>query len=83
MQWISGVPGLFGIVLSLGLLMWLAYRGWSVILLSPAAALLVALISSEPLLAHWTSTFMGGTAGSVARWFRLFLLGGIFAHGGR
>ncbi|RCW82388.1 GntP family permease [Phyllobacterium bourgognense] len=70
--------GLFGILLALGLLMWLAYRGWSVILLSPAAALLAALISGEPLLASWTSTFMGGTAGFVARWFPLFLLGGIF-----
>ena len=58
--------------------MWFAYRGWSVLILSPAAALLAALISGEALLAHWTSTFMGGTASFVARWFPLFLLGGIF-----
>ena len=70
--------GLLGILLGLALLMWLAYRGWSVLLLSPAAALLAALISGEPLLAHWTSTFMGGTASFVGRWFPLFLLGGIF-----
>ena len=70
--------GLLGILLGLALLMWFAYRGWSVILLSPVAALLVAVLSGEPLLANWTSTFMGGTAGFVARWFPLFLLGGIF-----
>lgn len=70
--------GLFGILLALALLMWLAYRGWSVLLLSPAAALLAALLSGEPLLPHWTSTFMGGTSRFVAQWFPLFLLGGIF-----
>jgi H+/gluconate symporter-like permease len=70
--------GLLGILVALALLMWFAYRGWSVLLLSPAAALLAALISGEPLLAHWTQTFMGGTASFVARWFPLFLLGGIF-----
>ena len=70
--------GLLGILVALALLMWLAYRGWSVLLLSPAAALLAALISGEPLLANWTQTFMTGTASFVARWFPLFLLGGIF-----
>lgn len=57
--------GLLGILLGLALLMWFAYRGWSVLLLSPVAALLAALISGEPLLANWTSTFMGGTASFV------------------
>lgn len=70
--------GLFGILLALALLMWLAYRGWSVLLLSPAAALLAALIAGEPLLAHWTQTFMSGSARFVAQWFPIFLLGGIF-----
>jgi H+/gluconate symporter-like permease len=70
--------GLFGILLALALLMWFAYRGWSVLLLAPAAALIAALISGEPLLPHWTSTFMSGTARFVAQWLPLFLLGGIF-----
>ena len=58
--------------------MWLAYRGWSVLLVAPAAALLAAAMSGEPLLAHWTQTFMGGTSRFVAQWFPLFLLGGLF-----
>ncbi|GFE79570.1 citrate transporter [Steroidobacter agaridevorans] len=70
--------GLAGIVLALALLMWLAYRGWSVLLLSPAAALLAAAISGEPLLAHWTQTFMPGAARFIAQWFPMFLLGGLF-----
>jgi hypothetical protein len=34
----------------------LAFRGWSVLLLSPAAALRAAASAGEPLLAHWTRT---------------------------
>jgi hypothetical protein len=34
--------GLIGIVLALGLLIWLAYKGWSVLLLAPGAALVSA-----------------------------------------
>jgi H+/gluconate symporter-like permease len=37
---------------SLGLLIWFAYRGWSVLLLAPIEAMLTALVSGEPVLAH-------------------------------
>jgi H+/gluconate symporter-like permease len=70
--------GLFGIVLALGLLIWLAYKGWSVLLLAPAAALVAAAVAREPLLAHWTQTFMGSAAQFVAQFFPLFLLGALF-----
>jgi H+/gluconate symporter-like permease len=70
--------GLVGILVSLGLLIWLAYRGWSVLFLAPLAAMLTALLSGEPLLAHWTQTFMGSTAGFLAQFFPLFLLGALF-----
>ena len=70
--------GLLGILLALALLMWLAFRGWSVLLVAPAAALLGAAMSGEPLLAHWTQTFMGSASRFVAQWFPLFLLGGLF-----
>jgi len=70
--------GLLGILLALALLMWLAYRGWSVLLLAPAAALVAAAISREPLLAHWTQTFMGSGSRFIAQWFPLFLLGALF-----
>lgn len=70
--------GLLGILLGLALLMGLAFRGWSVLLLAPAAALVAAGFAGEPLLAHWTQTFMGGAAGFIAQFFPLFLLGGVF-----
>lgn len=70
--------GLFAILFALGLLMWLAYRGWSVLLVSPLAALLAAALSGEPLLAHWTQTFMNGAARFFIQWFPMFLLGGLF-----
>src|SRR5262245_48632081 len=70
--------GLLGVLLGLSLLMWLAYRGWSILLVSPLAALVVAAFSAEPLLAHWTQTFMSGAARFVSQWLPLFLLGGLF-----
>ncbi|HRF82982.1 MAG: GntP family permease [Xanthomonadaceae bacterium] len=70
--------GLLGMLVGLGLLMYLSYRGWSVLLLAPAAAVVVAIFSGEPLLAHWTLTFMSAAAGFIAQFFPLFLLGALF-----
>jgi H+/gluconate symporter-like permease len=70
--------GLLGILLGLGLLVWLAYRGWSVLLLAPAAAMVAAGFAAEPLLAHWTLTFMGAAARFIAQFFPIFLLGALF-----
>ena len=70
--------GLFGILLGLGLLVWFAYRGWSILLLAPAAALLAALFAGGPLLAYWTQTFMDSAARFVAQFFPIFLLGALF-----
>lgn len=69
--------GLLGILLGLALLVGLAYRGWSVLLLAPAASLVAAAASREPLLAHWTQTFMGAAAQFLAQYFPLFLLGAL------
>jgi H+/gluconate symporter-like permease len=70
--------GLLGILAGLGLLIAFAFRGWSVLLLAPIAAAVAALFSREPLLAHWTLTFMGSAAGFFAQFFPLFLLGALF-----
>lgn len=70
--------GLLGIVIALGAMIWMAFRGWSILLIAPAAALLAAATAGEPLLAHWTQTFMGTAAGFVAQFFPLFLLGALF-----
>jgi H+/gluconate symporter-like permease len=70
--------GLLGILLGLGALVWLSFRGWSVLVLAPVAGLIAALAAGEPLLAHWTQTFMGAAAGFLAQFFPLFLLGALF-----
>jgi H+/gluconate symporter-like permease len=70
--------GLLGILVALSLLMWLSFRGWSILLLAPAAALLAAAVSGEPLLAHLTQVFMAGGAQFLAQFFPLFLLGALF-----
>jgi H+/gluconate symporter-like permease len=70
--------GLLGILLGLALLVWLSFRGWSVLVLAPAGALVAAAAAGEPLLAHWTQTFMGSAAGFLASFFPLFLLGAVF-----
>lgn len=70
--------GLAGILIALGLLVWFAFRGWSVLLLAPTAALIAAAFAGEPLLAHWTQTFMGSAAHFLAQFFPIFLLGALF-----
>jgi H+/gluconate symporter-like permease len=70
--------GLLGILVGLALLIWLAFRGWSVLLLAPAAALVAALFGGEPLLANWTQVFMGSATRFLAQFFPLFLLGAVF-----
>jgi H+/gluconate symporter-like permease len=69
---------LLGILLGLGFLIWMSFRGWSVLVLTPLAALIVAIASGEPMLAHWTQTFMGAAGGFVAQFFPLFLIGAVF-----
>ncbi len=69
--------GLIGILIGLIFLVWLAYRGWSVLLLAPAASMIAAAAAGEPLLAHLTQTFMGATAQFLAQYFPLFLLGAL------
>ena len=82
MRWRNAEPvdliGLIGILCGLGLLIWLAFRGWSVLLLAPLAAMVAAFFGGEPLLAHWTQTFMGGAATFLGQFFPLFLLGAVF-----
>ena len=70
--------GLLGILVALGLLIFFAYRGWSILLLAPAAAILAAALAGEPLLAHWTQTFMASAAQFVMQFFPIFLLGALF-----
>lgn len=72
--------GLIGIVLSLILLMYLAYKGFSVIVLAPLLALFAVAWSglSNELLGFYSQIFMTGLGGYIIKYFPLFLLGAIF-----
>lgn len=71
--------GVIGIVVSLILLMYLAYRGISVLILAPLLALLAVLFSGgTPILASYTEVFMSSFAGYAKTYFPIFLLGAVF-----
>jgi H+/gluconate symporter-like permease len=61
---------LLGILIALGLLIFLAFRGYTLLLAAPAAAIVAAAFSGEPLLAKWTLT-MQGTGRFVVNFFPL------------
>ncbi len=70
---------LFIILLSLGLLMFVAYRGFSVILFAPIAALLaVVLTDPSNVLPFFSGIFMEKMVGFIKSYFPVFLLGAIF-----
>ncbi len=71
--------GIFVIIAALGALIYLAYRGISLLLLTPALAILAVLTAEGgPLLASYTQIFMQATGGFIIQFFPLFLLGAVF-----
>ncbi|MBV7275687.1 GntP family permease [Clostridium sp. PL3] len=67
-----------GIILSLGLLIFMAYRGFSVIFFAPVFALLAALFSGMALLPTYTEVFLPNLANYAKVYFPFFLLGAVF-----
>lgn len=71
-----------GLILALFLLVFLAYKGHSVIVIAPIIAV-VAIITSSGLdshiMANYTEVYMAGFAGYVKNYFPLYLLGAVFA----
>ncbi|MDZ4337615.1 MAG: GntP family permease [Pseudomonas sp.] len=72
--------GTLGILISLALLMYLAYRGINVLILAPILALLALLFAGDIglLLPTYTQVFMKAMGGYVIQFFPLFLLGALF-----
>lgn len=70
--------GLLGILTGLAGLVFLSFRGWTILVVAPLAALIAALAAGEPLLAHLTLTYMPAAAGFVAQFMLIFLLGALF-----
>ncbi|MEC2070946.1 MULTISPECIES: GntP family permease [Alkalihalophilus] len=69
---------MLGIVLGLVLLMFLAYRGWSIIWVAPITAGVVAIFGGLDLLDAYKNTYMEGFVNFAKLWFPVFMLGAIF-----
>lgn len=70
--------GLLGIILALALLITLAYRGHSVLVVAPISAGVAVIFAGAPLLASYTQVFMPALGGFVVSFFPLFITGAIF-----
>ncbi len=69
---------IIGILISLALLTWIAYRGFSVILFAPICALLAALTAGMSLMPTYSELFMNSAGTYVKNFFPIFLLGAVF-----
>ncbi len=67
-----------GILLSLFLLMFMAYQGFSVILFAPVFALLAAALQGLPVMPSYTELFMAKAVVYVKLFFPVFMLGAVF-----
>ncbi len=71
--------GVLTILVALVLLMYLAYRGITLLILAPAMAVFAAALSGGlPLLAAYTQIFMVNMGEFIIAFFPLFLLGAVF-----
>ena len=67
------------VLLALALLMFVAYRGFSVILFAPICALLAVLLTDPALVPPmFTGVFMDKMVGFLKLYFPVFLLGAVF-----
>lgn len=70
------------IIVSLVLLMYFAYRGFTVLLLAPLMAALAVLLSGEAgfMMPAYTDTFMTALGNYLLKFFPIFLLGALFGQ---
>lgn len=74
--------GTLAIIISLILLMYFAYRGWTVLLIAPLMAMLAVLLSGDgvALMPFYTDTFMTAVGNYLIKFFPIFLLGALFGQ---
>jgi H+/gluconate symporter-like permease len=74
--------GLIGLLVAIGFLVYMAFKGHSIIVVAPIAGM-VALLFSYGLkghfMANYTITYMAGFANYAKNYFPIYLLGAIFA----
>lgn len=72
------IVSLIGIVLGLALLIYLAYKGHSIIWVAPVCAALVAVLGGLNVLQTYLEEYIGGTAAYIVSWFPAFFLGAVY-----
>ncbi|KKY02900.1 transporter [Paraclostridium benzoelyticum] len=73
---------ILGLILSLILIMYLAYKGYSTIITAPIIALLTIILTTgfnSHLMANYTEIYMVGFANFIKNYFPLFMTGAVFA----
>lgn len=70
----------FTIILSLCLLMFMAYKGFSVIVFAPVFALLAAVFAGLSIMPTYTEIFLPQMANYIKIYFPFFLLGAVFGR---
>lgn len=74
----SSTVSLCGIFLGLVILIYLAYKGHSIIWIAPVCAILVAAMSGISLMTAYLGDYMKGVADYVLAWFPAFFLGAVY-----
>ena len=74
----SAIVSLAGIILGLILLIFLAYKGHSIIWVAPVCAVLVAVMGGMRILDAYLGDYIKGTADYVVSWFPAFFLGAVY-----
>ena len=74
--------GIIGLFVAIALLVVLAFKGHSVIIAAPIAALIAVLFSyglKGHFMASYTITYMSGFANYAKNYFPIYLFGAVFA----
>lgn len=74
----SPVVSLIGIVIGLLVLIYLAYKGHSIIWVAPVCALIVAVMGGLNLLQAYLGDYVKGVADYIFSWFPAFFLGAVY-----
>lgn len=76
------VIGMIGLLVAIGFLVYMAFKGHSIIVVAPIAAMVAILFSygvQGHFMASYTITYMDGFANYAKNYFPIYLLGAIFA----
>lgn len=78
----STAIGMIGLLAAIGFLVYMAFKGHSIIVVAPIAAMMAILFSygfGGHFMASYTITYMDGFANYAKNYFPIYLLGAIFA----